>query len=235
MHINDDEKNKLKDIKKFYESVYYKNTIADTHISKHNKNLVNKLNISEGQKILDVGCGNGSFLYAASQNNAIPTGIDLSTKAIEACKSIMPQGDFHAIPAESLPFEIDFITCLGSLEHFVNKKQAIEEMVRVAKSNAKFLILVPNADFLTRRLGLFKGTHQVEAKEEVLPLAQWRNLFESAGLEVTAKWKDLHVLSWSWILKDKWYKTPIRAIQAFALTVWPLHWQYQIYFLCHKK
>lgn len=238
MNINDEEKTKLSEIRDFYDSVYYKQAAPNTHISRHHHNLINKLNIQKNQNILDVGCGKGEWLFAASQKGAKPAGVDLSSKAIKVCQCIMPQGEFHTTPAEKLPFEndkFDFVSCLGSLEHFVNPKQAIEEMIRVAKKNARFLILVPNADFLTRRLGLYKGTHQIDAKEEVLTLSVWNDLFNSAGLDVKEKWKDLHVLSWSWILQDKWYKAPIRAFQALSLAIWPLQWQYQVYFLSTKK
>jgi SAM-dependent methyltransferase len=236
--INEEEKTKLEKIQVFYESVYYKNANPNQRILRHNHNLAIKIDLHKNQCILDVGCGKGDWLLAASQKGAKPFGIDLSTKAIQACKTIMPQGEFHVSPAETLPFENDkfaFVSCLGSLEHFINPKQAIQEMIRVANNDARYLILVPNAGFLTRRLGLYKGTHQIDAKEEVLTLQAWNELFDSAGLEVKDMWKDLHVLSWPWILQDKWYMAPIRAIQALALTIWPLHWQYQVYFLCIKK
>ena len=49
------------------------------------------------------------------------------------------------------------------------------------------------------------------------------------------RWKDLHVVSWSWIAARKWFHIPIRAAQAFALVLWPLSWQYQVYYLCKKQ
>jgi hypothetical protein len=120
------------------------------------------------------------------------------------------------------------------LEHFVNQKNALSEMVRVAKKEAIFLLLVPNKDFLTRKLGLFSGTHQVDAKEDVKTLNEWSIMFESAGLTVKQRWKDLHVLSWAWISSSKFYLIPIRIIQALLLTAWPLKWQYQVYHFCTK-
>jgi len=104
--------------------------------------------------------------------------------------------------------------------------------VRVAKNNAKFLLLVPNADFPTLRLGLYSGTHQVVAKEEVLNLKGWTKLFQDCGLEIRNRWRDLHVLSWSWIASQGPLFIPLRAAQALALAIWPLMWQYQVYHLC---
>ena len=108
-------------------------------------------------------------------------------------------------------------------------------MTRTARDDAVFLLLVPNKDFLTAKLGLFGGTDQHDIKEDVKTLSEWKELFETADLEVIRRWKDLHVLSWSWISQKKWYHIPLRAAQALALVVWPISWQYQVYHLCRKK
>ena len=108
-------------------------------------------------------------------------------------------------------------------------------MIRTAKPDAMFLLLVPNAGFLTRRLGLYAGTHQAAMREEIRSLQAWQELFASAGLCVIKRWKDLHVLSLSWITQGPWYQWPLRAAQALALPFWPLSWQYQVYHLCVRK
>lgn len=225
-------------IKLFYDTVYYKDASTDVTVSKHLHRLAKKIRIHRGQKILDVGCGTGAWLLAASERGAESGGIDLSPKAIEICKKNMPDGMFYAGPAEILPFEdncFDIVSCLGALEHFLKPETALKEMVRVAKKDAYFLLLVPNADFLTRRLGFYHGTHQTDFKEEIKTLAEWNKLFESAGLKVTDRWKDLHVFSWPWINAKSWYHVPYRAAQAIALTLWPIPWQYQVYHLCEIK
>ena len=172
---------------------------------------------------------------AASQRGAIPFGIDISQVAIDACRRVLSHAELHCGPAESLPFKdkrFDVISCLGSLEHFLDSKSALKKMVRVAKPAAKVLLCVPNANFLTRRVGLYCGTEQAEIREEVRTLTAWEGLFNSAGISVTSRWRDLHVLSWSWIGQGKWYLRPIRAAQALALPLWPISWQYQVYHLC---
>ncbi|MFH2139020.1 MAG: class I SAM-dependent methyltransferase [Candidatus Omnitrophota bacterium] len=232
-------KNNLDKIKLFYDSVYYKNKAKPKHwFFSHYHNLAREIKISEKQHVLDIACGTGEWLFICSKNGAIPYGVDLSSKAISTCKTLMPKGIFHSTPAEELPFtdkKFDCISCLGALEHFVDAQKALAEMLRVAKDNAIFLFLVPNADFLTYRLKLYKGTNQAGIKEDIRTLAEWEKLFEKSGLKVTKKWRDLHVLSWSWISLGKWYLIPLRAVQAIALTLWPLKWQYQVYHLCQKR
>jgi len=227
-----------KQIKKFYNFEYYKDAAAKSPRSLHYSRLASKINIQAGQNVLDVACGIGKWLFAVKRRGAIPAGIDLSEKAIEICKSIIDDGEIYAGTAESLPFEdkkFHFVTCLGALEHFLDPQKALEEMIRTARDDAVFLLLVPNKDFLTRRLGLFSGTGQSDVREEVRTLEEWRELFETSGLEVIQRWKDLHVLAWPWINAKRWYHIPLRAAQALALVVWPLAWQYQVYHLCRKR
>lgn len=228
----------LDEVRRFYDEVYHKDACATSHPPLHLRRLAERLGPWRGRQLLDVGCGTGAWLRAAAQHGAIPVGIDISQVAIEIWQKALPYAEFHCGPAETLPFDdkrFDFVSCLGSLEHFRNPRQALSEMVRVAKPNATFLLLVPNADFLTRRLGLYCGTQQAKIREDVRTLAGWEELFDSVGLRVTRRWKDLHVLSWSWIRQAKWYSWPIRAAQALALPFWPLSWQYQVYYLCEVR
>lgn len=227
----------LTEMKSFYDGVYYANADKPLQGNAHLEGLRKKVGIAPGDRVLDVACGLGEWLHACLDAGAGIAGVDLAERAIDYCAKHMPEGEFHAGPAEQLPFSdnsFDLVSCLGSLEHFVEPVNALKEMARVAKDDARFLILVPNADFLTRKLGLFGGTNQVDAKEVVRPLPEWEALFAAAGLSVTARWKDLHVLSWRWISMNGWLAVPPRALQALALPFWPLRWQYQVYFLCEK-
>jgi len=227
-----------KKIKSFYDDVYYQNIRYDKSVTKHNIRLAGKLQVSNLSNVLDVACGTGDFLRACSKLGAEVSGVDLSENAISACEKMMPKGDFYACSAEKLAFtnnSFDLITCLGSLEHFIDPVAALKEMVRVAKPDAQFVILVPNKDFLTRKLGLFRGTYQVDAKEVVRTLDEWDNLFNLAGIHVEKRWKDLHVLSWSWVMQNGWKSAFFRGAQALALTVWPLKWQYQVFHLARVK
>ena len=228
------------EIKEFYDSVYYADATVDNarHVPGHYFRLFNRLKIADGANVLDVACGTGEWLDACARHDCRVSGVDLSPKAIAICEERLPEGAFFAQPAESLPFDddtFDVITCLGSLEHFVDPVSSLKEMARVAKADAKIVLLVPNKDFLTRRLGLFGGTYQVDAKEVVRTLERWDEIFNDGGLAVKERWKDLHVISASWIKKGKIYMWPIRAMQALLLAIWPLRWQYQVYHRCVVK
>jgi ubiquinone/menaquinone biosynthesis C-methylase UbiE len=235
MEDNQDEQLK---IKRFYNDVYHVNLLETSPVPLHLRRLAKTIQVTSGEKVLDVACGTGQWLKATATLGALPSGIDISQKAIDACKKKLPEGNFFCGPAESLPFsdaQFDVVTCFGALEHFIDPYKALLEMVRVAQHDAKILLLVPNTDFLTARLGFYKGTYQADIKEEAKTIEEWNLLFEKAGLQVVKKWRDLHILNLSWILRGTWLTIPFRLVQALVLPFWPLRWQYQIYFLCQKR
>jgi ubiquinone/menaquinone biosynthesis C-methylase UbiE len=228
---------KFDSIRSFYDNEYYAAATPNSRLPWHCRRIAARLGDLTGKQVLDVACGTGEWLDYFHRGGAEVSGIDVSCKAIDVCLKKFPGGDFHCRPAESLPFDghsFDLVTCMGSLEHFLDKPKALQEMRRVAKANARFVILVPNAGFLTRRLRLYSGTEQVKVREDVLELAAWRQLFEAAGLRVVEQWRDLHPLSWSWIRHGSPLVWPVRAAQALALAVWPIAWQYQVYHYCRS-
>lgn len=220
----------------FYDEVYYqKDADQVPQPSRHLQRLAARL-VHPGQQILDVACGRGEWLAAVSERDVRVSGIDISKCAIETCRKYLPQGHFEIGPAESLPFpdnHFDLVTCLGSLEHFLDQPAALKEMVRVVHPGGRVLVLVPNAGFLTYRLGFFRGTQQQTIRETIRPLSEWSAMLNTAGLQVIERWKDLHVLNRSWIFRPPHSLIPVRLAQALALLIWPLSWQYQVYHLCH--
>lgn len=222
----------------FYDRRYHESVTTKQMPSMHLRRLARRFSPWTGRRALDVACGTGQWLQAIAANGGIPVGIDISDVALNICRNALPQAELHCGPAERLPFEdgqFDFISCLGALEHFLDPKEAMKEMKRVAKPDALLLLLVPNADFLPAQLGLYRGTWQSSMKEEARSLLEWQELFESAGLRVQARWRDLHILSLSWIFRGGWFGWPGRAAIALALLLWPLSWQYQVYHLCVPK
>jgi SAM-dependent methyltransferase len=225
-------------VREYYDRIYYRYASPEHGVPAHYRRLAKRLAPWHRKRLLDVGCGTGIWLRAATGFGAIPAGVDISAVALEVCKQQLREAELHCGPAEILPFsagQFDFVSCLGSLEHFLEPERALREMVRVARPNAEFLLLVPNAGFLPRRFGLYPGTEQAAVREDVRTVREWQELFESVGLCIQKRWKDLHVLSMSWITVGSWYRWPIRAAQALVLPLWPLSWQYQIYYHCRLR
>jgi ubiquinone/menaquinone biosynthesis C-methylase UbiE len=224
-------------IAEFYDRTYYANAAVPpaTGHDRHLVDLASRMGVTPGMQVLDVACGTGEWLHVLADRGCVPHGTDISGKAIDVCRLRMPGGDFHTGAAETLPYPddtFDLVTCLGSLEHFLDQPGALREMQRVSRPRARLLILVPNAGFPPYRLGLYRGTHQVAARETVRSLDEWEGMFSAAGLVVERKWKDLHVLNGRWLFRAPWSMVPLRLVQAAMLPLWPLSWQYQVYHRC---
>ena len=225
-------------VKRFYDDVYHRHDSQSPRISGHLRRLARRLGPWREQKVLDVACGQGEWLRCLSALGAVTAGVDISSVALQVCRKYLPRAGLYCATAEQLPLnnqQFDFVSCLGALEHFPDPREALREMTRVAKPSALFLLLVPNAGFLPLRLGLYSGTHQAKVWEDVRSIGEWQDLFESARLRILYRWRDLHVLSAAWLFVGRWHQWPLRAAQALALPVWPLTWQYQIYYLCKLK
>lgn len=227
-----------REIKEFYDHVYYGARATPEEVPRHLRRLANRFRPWREKKILDVACGAGAWLRAAAALGAVPSGVDISKVALDICRKDLPNAELYCGPAERLPFadgQFDFVSCLGALEHFIDPAGALREMVRVSKPDAQFLLLVPNAGFPPLRLGLYGGTEQSSVREEIRSLDDWRSLFDSTGLTILKRWRDLHVLSAAWITLGPWYLWPVRLAQSLMLPVWPLSWQYQVYHHCSVR
>lgn len=222
-------------VRRFYDDKYYAGAGHTGVVAWHMRRVASRLGITAATNALDVACGAGAWLAELHRRGATVSGTDISARAVERAKAWLAGADIRESVAEQLPFEaaqFDLITCMGSLEHFLDQPKALQEMRRVGKPDAKFLILVPNAGFLTRRFGLYGGTQQTAIRETVRPIAEWESMFQNAGLRVQAKWRDLHPLSRGWVCRGPAWKWGLRLAQACALACWPVAWQYQVYFLC---
>lgn len=224
-------------VQSFYDEQYYGHVHGqgESRLPWHMRRVARRLGPLEGKAALDVACGTGDWLQELRNRGAVVSGIDISTRAAEVARERLSGADIRTGVAEQLPFadrQFDLVTCMGSLEHFLDQPAALREMRRVATPDARFLILVPNTGFLTRRLGLYSGTGQVAIRETIRSIAEWTEMFRAAGLQVGTRWRDLHPLSRHWIRRGPIWAWPVRAVQAGALALWPVRWQYQVYFLC---
>jgi ubiquinone/menaquinone biosynthesis C-methylase UbiE len=197
--------------------------------------LARLLDVQPGARVLDIACGTGEWLAALAGLGAVVTGIDISARAIEVCRKRLAEGCFEVGVAEDLPFPgacFDLVTCMGSLEHFLDQPGALREMVRVVRPGGRVLVLVPNSGFLPYRTGLYRGTQQQAIRETVRSLPEWHKMLADAGLTVETRWRDLHVLDAGWIMRAPWWMVPLRLLLAIQLPIWPMGWQYQVHFVC---
>lgn len=109
------------------------------------------LDLSEGQHLLDVGCGTGTFLKMARQQypHAELVGVDASEDMLaQARKTADSSITFTYADASALPFpnaSVDYVVSILSFHHMPDgiKIRAVQEIARVLKPEGKCLV----ADF----------------------------------------------------------------------------------------
>jgi SAM-dependent methyltransferase len=141
-----------------------------------------------GDRLLDVACGPGLLLRAALERGVAAAGVDVSEAAVAMARAELPGVDVRVGNAEQLPFAdatFDRVTCLGSIERFLDRERALREMVRVARPAARFCFLVRNADTLVWRWWRERlGRREVDGHQDALTLIEWTALFARCGLAV---------------------------------------------------
>jgi len=116
--------------------------------------IIRELNLSQKDKILDIGCYNGLYeMMLAKRKIGNIIGVDISKDAILLAKKIKARlnlkANFQVADAEKLPFkdgEFDAVLILGLLHHLPDKStmKALKEAKRVLKPNGRILIADPN-------------------------------------------------------------------------------------------
>jgi SAM-dependent methyltransferase len=157
---------------------------------------------ASGAELLDVACGDGSFLSVAIDRGLIGTGTDLSPVAIDIARTSVPGGTFSVADAEALPYDessFDVVTCLGSLEHFPNPDKGAAEIARVLRPDGTAVIFLPNLFFLGHVwFGLRHGTQPSEGEQQFSEIFKtsggWIELLERANLTVRSweVWNRIH-------------------------------------------
>ncbi|MDZ7715465.1 MAG: class I SAM-dependent methyltransferase [Balneolaceae bacterium] len=201
--------------------------------------FLNFIDIQPAQKMLDIGCGTGYLLKEASQRGLETFGIDISEEAVKISRHQSSLSVIKVGRAEALPFKddtFDHIFCLGSLEHFLDIKKALNEMKRVARQGATFCIMVPNYNYLYWKFKPTRGTEQQEINEHLLSLDEWTKIFEDQGFKIQDIYKDQWPLYKAPASSSqnslKWLKAILRKI------VWrflPLRYTYQFIFIMRFK
>lgn len=224
----------------FYDTVYAAGGVNAMRTLAHYREVFDHLQpIRPGGKSLDIGCGTGFFLKVASDAGLEAYGLDVSPKAVALCKEVAPKAQVVVGRGEELPFTdnfFDYIIFGGTLEHFLDPDKGLEEAVRVARDDAKFLIIVPNRNYWLWRVRGVYGTNQSQIQELLLDYNGWASLFRKHDLEpVTA-----HQDPWPWqSVKIFKFKNPWRIVRrVFYRFIWlfiPLRQTYQFVFVAQKN
>ncbi len=114
--------------------------------------------VAKGEKVLDIGCGDGLLLEALTKKGALVSGVDISEEGVRKCKAKGFDASVVDVSNEKLPFpdySFDVVTILDILEHVYDPEVILREAMRVSK---KYIIIsVPNFNSLPARIQVLAG------------------------------------------------------------------------------
>lgn len=232
---------KIKDeqgLKEFYDKKARQHCV--TRPDRHYEWVLSLLNPPPGKMLLDVACGGGYLLAAASRRGLVTYGIDISPLITQKAKENSPQSDIKSGSGEALPWpdsHFDYVTCLGSLEHFMHPDRGAQEIVRVLSPQAKAAILLPNSYFFEDIIkALIKGrgpTHHQDM-ERFAAKNEWKALLEDNGLKVEKIYRyneftELFVPG-TWKLKSL-----RKYLHHLLRQCYPFNFSYSFVYICIRK
>jgi methionine biosynthesis protein MetW len=115
--------------------------------------------VQPGWSVLDLGCGDGSFLACMLERtpDLQVHGADISETALEVAR--LRGLDVFALdladPASSIPGRYDVVTALEVIEHLPDAESAV--IKAVAAADRYLIVSVPNLGFIESRLRLVLG------------------------------------------------------------------------------
>jgi len=121
--------------------------------------ITDEINHKEKKKILDIGCGDGSFIIKFKKH-CETFGVDISWNAIKLAKEVGINAYHVDVSSEKLPFQDEYfdIIYMGDvIEHLTNPDFAINEVARVIKTNGFLVLSTPNLASWLNRLLLLQG------------------------------------------------------------------------------
>lgn len=156
-----------KKLKKIWAQVppdYYDQGIEKNLLQKlwhtHKLTQVLKLLPKNSRRILDIGCSSAVLTseIAKIRPQSRITGLDSYKNAIDFARSKYPHIDFVVADAHKLPFKnrtFDLIICTETLEHVIDPKKVLSEMIRVLEKDGQAIISMDTGSQLFRIIWYF--------------------------------------------------------------------------------
>lgn len=128
--------------------------VGDMALKARAKNIILGLDLKDGDRVLDIGCGNGYYLYLLS-NLGVKldlTGVDNDRNALKSADKLLNKKNVKTVigDATKLPFRnfrFDKVLISEVIEHIGDEKKALSEISRVLKPKGLLILTTCNNDY----------------------------------------------------------------------------------------
>jgi 2-polyprenyl-3-methyl-5-hydroxy-6-metoxy-1,4-benzoquinol methylase len=151
--------------------------------------LIEWLDPRPGERVLDVGCGDGFYDHSIARSGARVVGIDINEKrlAVARRRNTTPRTEFRFLDAEEMDFAdafFDKVVSFCVIEHFQRDQRVLEHIHRVLKPGGRLFL---SADSLSNPeiTEAERAAHQRRyAVNTFYTVDVLREKLEAAGLEL---------------------------------------------------
>lgn len=219
-----------------YSCAYWKNGTSDLNEAQEAKLelICRKVKLAPGMRVLDIGCGWGSFVrYAAQKYGVEAVGVTISKEqaklARERCAGLPV--DIRLLDYRDLDEEFDAIVSVGMFEHvgYKNYRQFMQIANRCLKPRALFLLHTIGSNYSTHHgdpwfdkyifpNGMLPSIEQLgKASENLFVMEDWHNIGIHYDKTLTT-WFDKFDNNWP-EMQDKYDDTFYRMWKYYLLSM----------------
>lgn len=142
-----------------FNSKRYNHKFEESVVDKIRFNQILNL-IGSGQKVLDVGCGDGFIMKKIKKAGNTVEGIEISSPAIKKARSrgfVVHDISLTSNWSKKISKKFDVVFAGEIIEHIFDTDKFLINISRVLKPKGKLVITTPNIASLGRRIMLFVG------------------------------------------------------------------------------
>jgi SAM-dependent methyltransferase len=204
--------------------------------------FLSHLPLEPGKQLIDISCGQGQLVKLAQGKGVNSLGVDFSKVSVKYGKTLDPNADWLVSDGESLGLQsacADYVTHIGSLEHYQDIEAGIREIARVLKPSGLAVVMLPNTfSFFGNFLYLIKHG---DVFDDGQPLQRyntrvgWKTLLENNGLLVKTVHKHEPSVPRTWPDFLWLMLHPIKLTKLFLCLLLPLNLTNTFIFLCESK
>jgi len=107
--------------------------------------LNNEINLPQSGKLIDIGCGNGSFLKQFNNKNSewLLNGLELDNRNEKIINSI-PNTELKVCEISEIKEEYDLVVLIHALEHIIDPLTFLKKIKSILKKTGSIFIEIPN-------------------------------------------------------------------------------------------